>query len=100
MKKILIRVYSATNLGDDLFIKILCNRYPSHKFYIIADKKHSKPFKSIPNLKVINHASFIDKVILKLGFRFTSYNFLSKKLAKRTDSVIHIGGSIFIENSN
>jgi len=100
MKGNLIRAYSATNLGDDLFIKILCDRYPRQKFYIIADKKHSKPFETISNLKVINPVSFIDKIILKLGFNFTSYNILSKKIAKKNDSVVHIGGSIFMQNSN
>lgn len=26
--KVLIRAFCATNFGDDLFIKLLCNRYP------------------------------------------------------------------------
>ena len=36
------------NLGDDLFIKILCERYPEHKFYLFSKKDYSN--KSVFNL--------------------------------------------------
>lgn len=100
MKKNLIRAYSAINLGDDLFIKILCDRYPDHQFYIISSKLNSTPFLKIPNLTVIYRPRYIDGILAKLQINFKIENLLSKYYAKKLDSVIHIGGSIFMEHGD
>ena len=34
MKKIFLYAYTEKNLGDDLFIKYITERYPKCKFYI------------------------------------------------------------------
>ena len=34
MKKILVLAYLRNNLGDDLFVEQLINRYPDTKFFI------------------------------------------------------------------
>ncbi|MDY0404730.1 hypothetical protein P5G51_004325 [Virgibacillus sp. 179-BFC.A HS] len=40
MKKVLIHAYTHFNFGDDLFIQILCERYPQTSFYLYA-RKHT-----------------------------------------------------------
>lgn len=101
--KALILAYSKANLGDDLFIQILCNRYPHVEFTILSAEKYSMAFDKIDNLNVKKLFKWhyrIDGILkrLKLNFRLTEYyNFL---YAKKFDAVIHIGGSIFIQNSN
>lgn len=101
--KALIMAYSKANLGDDLFVQILCNRYPNVEFTIVGLDSYTQAFKNIKNLKIkkLNQWHYrIDGVFsrLKLNFRLSeSYNL---RYAKKYDAVIHIGGSIFIENKN
>ena len=52
MKKVFIHAYAAGNLGDDLLIRILCERYPRVQFRIFADHTYKERFKDICNLSV------------------------------------------------
>lgn len=95
MKKFLVKAYLNFNLGDDLFIKILTERYPNINFYIESnDKKYMKIFKS--NNIYIYQKNKIEKRLIKIGV--LKY-FLYKKFLKKMDGIINIGGSIFMENS-
>ena len=86
--KIYVDAYFAKNLGDDLFVNILTKRYPNHKFYAIAEneKGYSKD-----NLKVYSNKYFF-KVLKKFQ--------LEKYLANRYDTVVTIGGSMFMEKND
>ena len=33
-KKVLVYAFLANNVGDDLFVRLLCERYPQATFYI------------------------------------------------------------------
>ena len=57
MKRVFVKAFSVTNLGDDIFVKILCERYPQHRFYISASEEHDQAFQSIPNLTVLNRST-------------------------------------------
>lgn len=98
MKKALIWAYTQVNLGDDLFIKILCERYPNTLFSIIGKKSKLIPFENIPNLQIIrDYYSSIDSGFRRLGCRSSFYNNKIKKTASNNDVVINLGGSIFME---
>ena len=86
--KIYVDAYLAKNLGDDLFVNILIKRYPNHKFYSIAEneKGYSKG-----NLKVYSNKYFF-KTLKKFQ--------LEKYLANRYDTVVTIGGSMFMEKND
>jgi colanic acid/amylovoran biosynthesis protein len=99
-KHIFIYSYAQLNLGDDLFIKILCNRYPETKFYIICNKKSSVPFKKIPNLKVIFSIPLIDGILRRLNLKLRINNLLEMFISSRCDAIVNIGGSIFMEGEN
>lgn len=76
-KKVYIKAYTRINLGDDLFIHIICSRYPKCTFYLKPKEEYTNIFNTIPNLIVTDD---VDNV-----------NF---------DAMVYIGGSIFIESSN
>lgn len=76
-KKIYIKAYTRLNLGDDLFVFILCARYPKHQFYIKEQGIYTDTFKKIKNLTIIQNVD-----------------------DENYDAIVYIGGSIFIQNSS
>lgn len=109
MKKVLIRAYLNENFGDDLFVYLLCNRYPNTQFNIIGDSKYSKLTNEISNLKYIKSDSAFSKIVNKL---YKHYQVLKKEkvcnhrdialynlYARFFDENIFVTGSYFIQNS-
>ena len=98
MKKIFLYAYDRINLGDDLFIHTIANRYPDTKFYLWTKKYNEKTFKCIKNLKVVDQDSkkieLLKKIRPSLASRYKS------KLELKCNAVVYIGGSIFIEYDN
>src|SRR5690625_1172708 len=101
MKKVMIYAYMALNLGDDLFIKVLCERYPQTQFYIVAPKIYQRVFQYLSNLKVIPRESFIRRGLNGITKTiFGKQLFYERRLAKRLDGAIYIGGSLFIQQNS
>lgn len=101
MKKIFINAYSEFNLGDDLFIKILCERYPNTLFYIYAPQNYKVLFQDIKNLKVISKDKLMIKAVNYLSRKLLKrMNFYKKKFMDKSDGAVYIGGSLFIQESN
>ena len=49
MKKVKVYAYTRQNLGDDLFLKILCERYKNTKFILYAPEVYKEIFKNDNN---------------------------------------------------
>lgn len=110
MQKVFIKAYAKQNLGDDLFIKMLLDRYPQTVFYLNAPEEYKKNiFKDYPNLEIFqsNENNFIKKI---QGFVYRKIskniykNYLRNKALKEIqivrediDAFISIGGSIFMQ---
>ena len=54
MKRVFVHAYFAGNFGDDLFVYILCKRYPETRFCILTDSRYQykRTFSDINNLKI------------------------------------------------
>ncbi|MEI3598482.1 MULTISPECIES: polysaccharide pyruvyl transferase family protein [unclassified Oceanobacillus] len=97
MKKVMLYAYSGINLGDDLFIKILCERYPNTKFVLFAPRKYKELTSSLGNLHIVPSDSYIIRgfnFLLKLLKR---KNTVRNYVAKTCDVGVQIGGSIFMQ---
>lgn len=95
---IYLKAYTRLNLGDDLFIKKICNEYKDKKFCILADKQYKKVFKDIKNLKVMSYSyNKLNKKKNDLIKWQKENNKILKRISKKCDTYIYIGGSIFIE---
>lgn len=96
MKKILVSGYYDQNLGDDLFFKILFDRYPNANYTLLTeDRRYNKIFKSYKN--VSTQLTNFDRIMrrLKLAnkpFKLDDY--------KEYDAFVIIGGSIFLQWEN
>lgn len=77
MKKVLVWAYLKENLGDDLFIKILLDKYKNVEYYFVnIEEKYMRPFNKYKNVKTIKYGDCIKKI-------------------STFDHYIDIGGSIF-----
>ena len=87
MKKVFIMAYLRKNLGDDLFIKMLLEKYKNIDFYIKYDKHEFLDyFKKYENLHIL-HGKDTDEEL---------YN----SDVNEYDAYIYIGGSIFMEGGS
>jgi len=96
----MVQAYTHFNLGDDLFIKILCDKYPKTTFVLSAPKQYKDCFKNINNLQIIPNDSLIMRglnyIIKKLGINFR----LIQLIPSKYDATVLIGGSLFIQNDH
>lgn len=97
-KNVYVYAYTKMNLGDDLFIKMLCDRYPNVNFKITSYKKFSKGLMKVKNLKIKRPVRFIDSLLNRLNLQFRINEFLIKNSLRSSDCVVHIGGSIFMQD--
>jgi colanic acid/amylovoran biosynthesis protein len=100
MKKIYLRCVYRKNLGDDIFIYLLCNRYANSFFTL--NYSGANIVTPIENLKVININFNIYRIFRKISSIFNKRNFLETLALKyfKIDSIILIGGSLFMEPKN
>lgn len=101
MKKVLIHAYAAGNLGDDLLIRILCQRYPDVQFRICADESYKERFSDISNIKVYapkdQLVRTVDKAVSILKHADRGF---WKLLIKNSFATVHIGGSVFVQHQD
>lgn len=93
--RVLVRFFNATNLGDDLFIKILTERYPSHTFILPTYPRRPLP-KLGNNVKIVK-LPLSQRLFAAINKLINYANFQLWMLSKRCDLMVYIGGSIFME---
>ncbi len=80
--KVLLYVYPAINLGDNLFVYTLLKRYPEIDFYMqVEDETYQKIYEKFPNMHFLKEPRNVG--IVKV---------------KEYDAIIYVGGSIFMES--
>lgn len=100
MKKVMVYAYTHFNLGDDLFIKVLCERYPEVRFVLYAPSEYKQSFKSLDNIRVLPSDTIISRGFSYVFRRLHLYGVYRRLLAKNCDAAILIGGSLFIQGEN
>lgn len=91
-KKVAVFAYLNNNLGDDLFVKLLCERYPKVQFYAEETGLENASLRQLSNLH------------LSTEFQEHSANMHKVELPEETreyfgqfDALVYIGGSIFMQ---
>jgi colanic acid/amylovoran biosynthesis protein len=106
MKRVLVSAYCSYNLGDDLFLKILFEKYPHVIFSILTNNKNYTLFERYKNVNIIETPN-VKRIYWALSnyFKFTfvfksHFRKLFKQLNSKEndfDSFLLIGGSVFME---
>ena len=86
--KIFLKAYTKKNLGDDIFVKIISEKYPDNVFYLPESA----------NYLDINNLAFYNLKFNKM-LKLISLGRISKDVIamKKCDVSVMIGGSMFIE---
>lgn len=95
MKKIFVDIYLQFNLGDDLFLDILANKFPNCEFTVnYLGNNYDEFLTNYHNVKRRKY-TLLNKIgqRLKLSDSITNYD----KVAEEHDVLLFIGGSIFRE---
>lgn len=99
MKYVVLNAYTEKNLGDDLFIRYIINRYSNANFYILNNSKYKYVFNDLKNLRFLNLET---NILLSFGSKIYSSLIPNIKglIEKKANAVVYIGGSLFIEYKN
>lgn len=98
MKTVAVRFYSSTNLGDDLLVEILVDRY-LNTFKVVHGSKQGT-FRHRKNVKASTSRlgdiknKLAHRLMRKIKSGYVNFN------AKNSDIVVYVGGSIFIEGDD
>ncbi|WP_273851274.1 polysaccharide pyruvyl transferase family protein [Guptibacillus spartinae] len=96
LKKLLVDMYLASNLGDDLFLDILANKFKTSN--ITLNYYNSDYDEFIANYNNINRRQF--SILDKISSRLSNDIQKDRQTAKSFDALVFIGGSIFMENNS
>lgn len=99
MKYVVLNAYTEKNLGDDLFIRYIINRYSNTDFYVLNNSKYKYVFDDLKNLKFLDLET---NVLLSFGSKIYRSLIPNIKglIEKKANAVVYIGGSLFIEYEN
>lgn len=95
MKKVYIKAYFNDNLGDDLFIKMLTEKYNNVKYTTVLNRSIKNTFENkIKMYKPSRNNLFLNKLIKVVTLKTSS---LENHIMNKNDIIVLIGGSMFIE---
>ncbi|MCL6572226.1 MAG: polysaccharide pyruvyl transferase family protein [Bacillus sp. (in: Bacteria)] len=97
-KRILVCAYFARNIGDDLFLKILFDRYSNIQWDLLtANRNYKKIFSDYENVNIVYTYRSINlgKHSFNLFFKLNDFLLHYRKY----DAMVNIGGSIFMQGS-
>ena len=107
MKFILLRAFVKRNLGDDLFIKTICERYPNQKFVLVGDREDLCTLNDITNLrcvagdaiwfKIWNRCYVLGKKLTKKYIENNRNIFVVSVLSRFAKANVYVTGSYFRE---
>lgn len=98
MNRVFIHAYLQGNLGDDLFVRLLCQRYRNTEFCVMAHPDYQERFKDLKNCKVYSENSKIILFINNVFAKCCGSRGFWKMLIRSAKAVVHIGGSSFVQH--
>lgn len=99
-RTVFVHAYAQQNLGDDLFVEMLCRRYPDTGFVIFASRSHARAWRDLGNLQIVHPIPYVDRILRRLRLPARVNRTYREFVASRCEAVVAIGGSIFMEPSD
>jgi colanic acid/amylovoran biosynthesis protein len=111
VRRVLVDFYAVNNLGDDLLLKVLLDRFPQVEFLAVVEPPYRKVFASRGNLTCLD--SPVSHLTSRLRYLWSAtlgrtgefdhrcrvWRDFYRRLSRSVDGYVHLGGSIFMEPS-
>lgn len=94
---IYLKAYLENNLGDDLFVHIITERYPHTRFIITAPNEYKEIYKDRKNLVIISKKNLIYRAISRFFRKYIQKLSVERLINFFCRGAVYIGGSIFIQ---
>lgn len=91
-KNVKVKAYVEGNLGDDLFIEMLCARYPKYNFIVCGWRRFKELYEKNKNLKYISFDTPLCR--MKALLRRTMWKFIKKATGKTTRSPLETEAAV------
>lgn len=92
-KNVLVSAYFAKNVGDDLFLQVLFDRYQNINWYLLtSNRQYIDIFKNYPHVNIINSYREFGSINMFISWSKMTNHF------NKYDAFVMIGGSIFMQN--
>ena len=88
------------NLGDDLFLKVITQRYPDCTFHVLVNKKYIGAYSEMNNLVVHRKNGRFTRMLNALSRRLNMPDYIFLKMSKLASVVILLGGSLYQQENN
>lgn len=104
MKNVFVYGVNTVNVGDDLFMRILFERYPKTRMIMYASNVYTSLFKDYQNVVIISETESVVKRLIRVSHilhippTLLVYAYLFKKY--RIDLFLVVGGSLFMEGKS
>lgn len=104
MKNVFVYGINTVNVGDDLFMRILFERYPNTRMIMYASNVYSALFKDYHNVVIVSETESVVKRLIRVSHilqippTLLIYAYLFKKY--RIDLFLIVGGSLFMEGKS
>lgn len=96
-KEVMVYAYTHYNLGDDLLMKILCDRYPETVFHLYTYPEYAYVLESCKNIRIHSNQILYAKIVNAIGRKIGQVNLFERFLAKKSNACVCITGSLFIQ---
>lgn len=93
----MIYAYTRYNLGDDLLVKILCDRYRDTNFVMYTYPQYKNVLSCCSNLTIYANSSLFSKIVNQIGQIIGRTNAYERRVAHNCDLCVCIAGSLFIQ---
>lgn len=95
-RRIMVTAYADYNFGDDLFLRMLFNRYPRQRFVIFSSPRCLPFFEQFVNVEALDEWTLPRKVMHRVD-SLLGRPHLRERVAASADAIVDIGGSRYIE---
>ena len=94
---IFLKAYLENNLGDDLFVYIITDRYPDTRFIITVPDEYKEIYEDRKNLIIISKNNFLYRILSHFFRKYIPKLSVEKLINYFCRGSVYIGGSIFIQ---
>lgn len=88
------------NLGDDLFLKIISERYPNCVFHILTKREHKSAYSNMTNVIVHTKDAPTTRILNTLFRIGNSPEYVFKKMSRVAQAIVFLGGSLYQQEKN